>query len=100
MYIDGEKRYGISTEECKDYKISTACEAADIIKRLLDDDYSSNYTKPIEEKWGEFPYEKTTYADGSTSYKHYEPSGLRYMTPFLRLYSRAPGVVRIFSIVP
>ena len=31
LYIDREKTHGISTQECKDYKISTAQEAAEIL---------------------------------------------------------------------
>jgi hypothetical protein len=50
LYIEREKKCGISTDECKDYKISTAQEAMDILKRLIDDDYSSPYTDAVEEK--------------------------------------------------
>ena len=45
----------------------------DIMKRIVADDYDSVYLDPIEEKWGEFPYEKTTYANGATSYHHLTP---------------------------
>ena len=47
LYIDTEKRYGIAAKECKDYKIATAQDALDIIKRLLADDYSSIYTDAV-----------------------------------------------------
>jgi hypothetical protein len=73
LYIALEKQGGISTQECKEYKIATAQEAVDIINRLVADDYSSVYTDAIEAKWGKFPYEKITYADGSTCYKHLSP---------------------------
>jgi len=75
LYIDGEKKHGISTQECKDYKISTAQEAADILKRLLADEYASAYTDAVEDKWGKFPYEKTTYANGSVGFQHLTPDG-------------------------
>ena len=75
LYIEREKKYGISTKECKEYKISTAQEAADIMKRLVEDDYSSAYHDAVEEKWGKFPYEKTTYANGSTGFRHLTPNG-------------------------
>ena len=60
-------------EEFKNYKISTAQEAADIIQRLLDDAYATAYIDAVEEKWGKFPYEKITYANGSTGFKHLAP---------------------------
>ena len=75
LYIDREKRFGITTKEFKEYKISTAQEALDILKRLLADDYISPYTDAIEGKWGKFPYEKTTYADRSTGFRHLTPDG-------------------------
>ena len=73
LYIDTEKRYGIAVKECRDYKIATAQEALDIIKRLLVDDYSSVYTDTVKDKWGKFPYEKRTYEDGSISFKQLTP---------------------------
>ena len=75
LYIELEKTRGISTPECIEYKISTAQEAIDIMRRLVEDDYSSVYTDAVEEKWGKFPYEKTTYANGSTGFLHLTPEG-------------------------
>ena len=75
LYIDGEKKYGIATPECKEYKISTAQEAVDILKRLVADEYETSYFAAVEEKWGKFPYEKTTHANGSTGYLHLTPDG-------------------------
>jgi hypothetical protein len=75
MYIDAEKKYGISEETWRDHKISTAKEAIDIMNRLVADDYYSKYTDPVKEKWGKFPYEKTTYANGSTGFQHLTPEG-------------------------
>jgi hypothetical protein len=73
LYIKLEKKIGHSAPEWKDHKIATAQEAVDIMKRLVADDYDSVYLDPIKEKWGKFPYEKTTYADGSTGYHHLTP---------------------------
>ena len=87
LYIAGEKRFGYATEECKNYKISTAREAADIIQRLLDDDYVTGYRKAVEEKWGKFPYEKTTYANGSTGFEHLVPE--EYDKAMHEAYERA-----------
>ena len=75
LYIQLEKKAGHSAPEWKEYKISTAQETMDIMKRIVADDYDSVYLDPIEEKWGKFPYEKTTCADGSTSYHHLTPEG-------------------------
>ena len=74
-YIALEKKHGIATPECKDYKITTAQEAVVILKRLLADDYVSAYHEEVERKWGKFPYKKTTYTDGSVGFEHLTPSG-------------------------
>ena len=74
-YIAIEKKYGTATHECKEYKISTAQEAVDILQRIIADEYIQIHREPVEKKWGEFPYEKTTYANGSTGYKHLTPDG-------------------------
>ena len=74
-YIEIEKKHGIAAPECKEYKISTAQEAADIMKRLIADDYDKQYLAAVEEKWGKFPYEKTTYANGSVGFQHLTPDG-------------------------
>jgi len=73
LYIDLEKKEGHSTQECIDYKISTAQETVDILRRLVEDDYSSKYIDAVEKKWGKFPYEKTTFANGSVSSKRLTP---------------------------
>ncbi len=73
LYIAGEKQFGYAKKEFKNYKISSAQEAADIIQRLLDDAYATAYIDAVEKKWGKFPYEKTTYANGSTGFKHLTP---------------------------
>ena len=75
LYIEGEKKHGITTPECKEYKISTAQEAMDILKRLAADEYDTAYIAAVNERWGKFPYEKTTYANGSTGYHHLAPDG-------------------------
>ena len=75
LYIAREKKCGISTQEYIEYKISTAQEALDILKRIVADEYDSQYIETVEEKWGKFPYEKTTYANGSTRFKHLVPDG-------------------------
>ena len=56
-------------------KIATAREAADIIKRLLADDYACLRREPVEQKWGKYPYKKTTYEDGSIGFEHLTPDG-------------------------
>jgi hypothetical protein len=75
MYINAEKKYGISEETWREHKISTAQEAIDIMNRLVADDYYSKYTAAVEEKWGKFPYEKTIYDNGDTEFKHLTPDG-------------------------
>jgi len=75
LYIKHEKKQGIAAPECKAYKIATAQEAMDILERLVADDYDSVYTAIVEEKWGKFPYEKTTFANGSVSFQHLTPDG-------------------------
>ena len=75
LYITLEKKEGHSTKECREYKISTAQETVDILKRLLADDYFKEYEKALEKKWGKFPYKRTTYANGDTSFEHLTPDG-------------------------
>lgn len=75
LCIAHEKRFGHSTEECKNCKISTAQEAVDIIKRIIDNDYVSKYRDAVDNKWGKFPYKKTTYANGNKGYEHLAPEG-------------------------
>lgn len=87
LYIECEKKHGIAAPECRDYKISTAQEAADIMKRLVADNYTDSYTDAVEEKWGQFPYEKTTYADGSVGFNHLTPDG--YDTDMRAAYEKA-----------
>jgi len=74
-YISIEKKHGVAAPECREYKIATAQEAADIIKRLLADDYTSLRREPVEQKWGKYPYRKTTYEDGSVGFEHLTPDG-------------------------
>ena len=74
VYIDIEKKYGYATQKCKDYKISTAQEAVDILKRILDEEYVTPYRDEVEKKWGKFPYKKTTYV-ASVGYEHLTPKG-------------------------
>jgi hypothetical protein len=73
LYIKLEKKAGRSTKECREYKISTAQETLDILKRIVAEDYDRQYLAAVEAKWGKFPYEKTTYANGDTSFKHLAP---------------------------
>ena len=47
----------------------------DILRRLIEDDYDKQYIAAVKERWGKFPYEKTTYANGSTGFKHLTPDG-------------------------
>jgi len=75
LYVRLEKKAGWSAKECREYKIATAQEAVDILKRIVAEDYDTQYLDAVEAKWGKFPYEKTTYADGATSYKHLTPEG-------------------------
>jgi hypothetical protein len=75
LYIEHEKTQGVSTEAWIEHKTSTAQEAVDILKRLMDDDYEARHLKTVKDKWGQFPYEQTRYGDGSTSYKHLTPEG-------------------------
>jgi hypothetical protein len=74
-YTAIEMKYGMTTPEFKEYKISTAQEAIEILKRIIADDYIEVHRKPVDEKWGEFPYEKTTYTSGSVGFKHLTPDG-------------------------
>jgi hypothetical protein len=74
VYIEIENRFGYATQECKNYKITTAQETADILKRLIEDEYMSNCITEVEEKWGKFKYEKETFANGSVSFKHLTPA--------------------------
>ena len=74
-YVAIEKKQGIAAPECREYKIATAQEAVDIIKRLLADEYDSFHREPIEQKWGKYPYRKTTYEDGSVGFEHLTPEG-------------------------
>ena len=73
MFIAFENSRGISTKEHTEYKTGTAQEAIDIMRRLVEDDYDSAHTSIVEEKWGKFPYEKTTYSDGSVAFEHLAP---------------------------
>jgi len=75
LYIQLEKKHGHSAQEWRDYKISTAQEALDIIRRLVDENYNNQYLELVEAKWGEFPYKKTTYANGNTGFEHMTPDG-------------------------
>jgi len=75
LYVNVEQKSGHSTQEWREYKISTAQETIDILKRLTKDNYSSVYTDVINERWGKFPYEKTTYANGSVGFRHLTPEG-------------------------
>ena len=72
-YICIEKKYGMSVPEWEEYKISTAQEAVDIINRIIADDYIQAHREPVDDKWDKFPYEKTTYVNGSTGYRHLTP---------------------------
>jgi hypothetical protein len=73
LYIELEKKHGMSTEEWIEHKTSTAQEALDIINRIMEDDYNRQYLDAVDEKWGNFPYERTKYANGSTGYKQLCP---------------------------
>lgn len=75
LYIQLEKKAGWSAKEWREHKIATAQEAVDILKRIVEEDYDRQYLDALEVKWGKFPYEKTTYANGSTSYNHLTPEG-------------------------
>jgi len=75
LYIKLETKAGHAAKEWRDYKITTAQEALDILKRIVAEDYDRQYLDEVETKWGKFPYEKTTYANGSTGYKHLTPEG-------------------------
>ena len=74
-YIAIEKKHSIATPEYREYKIATAREAVDIINRLLAEDYASLRREPIEQKWGKYPYKKTTYENGSVGFEHLTPDG-------------------------
>ena len=74
-YIAIEKKQGMAAPECREHKIATAQEAADIIKRLLADEYDSLRREPVEQKWGKYPYRKITYEDGSVGFEHLTPEG-------------------------
>jgi coenzyme F420-reducing hydrogenase alpha subunit len=89
QYIEFEKKHGAAIQELKDHKIATAREAADIMERLVKDDYAD--TAAVEEKWGKFPYEKTTYADGSVSYRHLTPAG--YDEDMRAAYAKARAAI-------
>ena len=45
------------------------------MQRIIADDYVEVHKKPVEAKWGEFPYEKTTYTNGSVGFQHLTPDG-------------------------
>jgi|GEM_PF-3201648 len=74
-YIALEKKHGMSTQEWKEYKLTTAQEAVDILNRLIANDYDAMYTGMVTQKWGNFPYEKATYSDGSVGLNHLTPEG-------------------------
>ena len=75
LYIKLETKAGHSTKEWRKYKITTAQEALDILKRLVAEDYDHQYLDAVKTKWGKFPYEKTTYSNGDTGFQHLTPDG-------------------------
>ena len=68
-YIETEEKCGISCEEYKQHKISTARETLEILDRMLEPhDYSFRRRKEVDERYPNYSYLISEYEDGGTSY--------------------------------